>query len=248
NLVAQFLKSFQRSKIGENICTRQRHDKRRPSMAKSKAKTNAAVSSVPGVPTESEITPEDPHYNIPRGADGLPIFFILEPDVRRAFNAKMARGELGWNADRHPGFVKQAQTWVALFRQPPPLWLSEAVIIVCERRQDEYEGKGPVGRAIKAAIRLMRYRAVLAATPVGPCSDVKTGEPVRWRDVRKHAAQSLVNGPAQGKASTMKADYERVKDDVKHGRGGLYLTLLPTFGRKLSDVLNGKHRPKGIKS
>jgi hypothetical protein len=46
----------------------------------------------------------------------------------------------------------------------------------------------------------------------------------------------------------VKADYERVKNDFKHGRGGLYLTLLPTFGRKLRDVLNGKHRPTGTKS
>ena len=118
------------------------------------------------------------------------------------------------------------------------------MIAVCERRQDEYKGKGPVGRAIQAAIRLMRYRAILAVTPVGPASDVRTGERVTWRDIRKHAAYNLAVGPAQGKASTVKADYERVKNDFKHGRGGLYLTLLPSFGRKLRDVLNGKHRPR----
>ena len=205
-------------------------------------------TNVPGVPTESEIASDDRYRGIPRGADGLPIFFILEPDVQRDFDAKLARCELGWNADRHPGFVKQAQIWVALFRQPSPLWLSEAVIAVCERRQDEYKGKGPVGRAIQAAIRLMRYRAMLAVTPVGPASDVKTGRLVTWPDIREYAAQNLAGGPAQGKASTVKADYEQVKNDFKHGRGGLYLTLLPTFGRKLRDVLNGKHRPTGIKS
>ena len=65
-------------------------------------------TNVPGVPTESEIASDDRYRGIPRGADGLPIFFILEPDVQRDFDAKLARCELGWNADRHPGFVKQA--------------------------------------------------------------------------------------------------------------------------------------------
>lgn len=212
------------------------------------ARIKTKAAGVPAVPTESEIASDDRYRDIPRGADGLPIFFILETDVQRDFDAKLARCELGWNADRHPGWVKQAQIWVAIFRQPPPLWLSEAVIAVCERRQDEYKGKGPVGRAIQAAIRLMRYRAMLAVTPVGPASDVKTGRLVTWPDIREYAAQNLAGGPAQGKASTVKADYERVKNDFKHGRGGLYLTLLPTFGRKLRDVLNGKHRPTGTKS
>src|SRR5262245_46935406 len=111
-------------------------------MAKPKPKPNAGV---PSVPTESEITPDDPHYHIPRDANGLPIFFILEPDVQRDFNEKMGRCELGWNATRHPGFVKQAQIWLCFFRQPQPLWHSEAVIALSERRQ----GNGHIARATR---------------------------------------------------------------------------------------------------
>jgi hypothetical protein len=213
-----------------------------------RAPTAAYERTTSEAPESVVIPPDDPHYHIPRGADGLPIFIILEPDVQQDFDAKMARCKLGWDADQHPGFVKEAQILVAVFHQTTPLWLSEAVIAVCERRQDEYKGKGPVGRAIQAAIRLMRYRAMLAVMPVGPASDVKTEQRVGWRHIRKYAAQNLAGGPAQGRARTMKADYERVKNDFKYGRGGLYLRPLPTFGRKLRDVLNGKHRPAGIKS
>ena len=51
-------------------------------------------TNVPGVPTESEIASDDRYRGIPRGADGLPIFFIQEPDVQRDFDAKLARCEL----------------------------------------------------------------------------------------------------------------------------------------------------------
>jgi hypothetical protein len=205
-------------------------------MAKAKTKT------VPSMP--AEITPDDPHYHIPRDANGLPIFFILEPGVRRRYDQRLARCEQGWRATGNPGFVKEAQIWVHLHRQPPPLWLSEAVIALAERRQ----GKGHTKRATRAAIRLMRYQAMLSAPPPGRCCDLQTGRVVTWPDARADAARRLAKGPARGGVGAVKADYERVKKDLEQGRGGLYLQPLPTFGRKLRDVLNGKHRPAGIKS
>jgi hypothetical protein len=203
-------------------------------------KTNTAV---PGVPTELEITPDDPHYGIPRDADGLPIFYVLEPDVRRDYNVKMSRCELGWSATRHPSFVKQAQIWLRLFRQPPPLWHSEAVIALCERR----EGKGHAKRLFRNAQALMRYHAVCAALVVVPprkCCILKTGRVARWRDVFEYAANAVAETRAAGAWPTVKKDYMRVKKDSKEGRGARYLTPLPTFGRKLSDVVAGKHSPK----
>jgi hypothetical protein len=206
-------------------------------MARTKPRTSVAV------PTELVIAPDDPHYNIPRDADGLPIFFILEPDVQRDYDRKMMECERGWSATRDPGFVKQAQIWLHIFRQPSPLWLSEAIIAVCERRQN----KGHVAHAIRAAIRLMRYRAVCDAPKPGTY-DIKTGQRITWNDAYNHAVQKLARSPARAGWRTMKADYQQVKRDFDQGRGGLYDRPLPTFGRKLRDVLNGKHRPAGIKS
>jgi hypothetical protein len=186
----------------------------------------------------TELTPDDPHYNIPRGRDGSPIFFILPPAVQRDYDQKLARCERGWHATKNPGFIKEAQIWTHLHRQPPLLWLSEAVIALAERRQ----GKGHATRALRAAIRLMRYQAVLRAPRPGTY-DVQTGRRITWDDAYEYAAQALAKTRACGKASTMKEDYRQVRKDFKEGRSGLYYQPLPAF-RKLSDVLAGKHRPK----
>jgi hypothetical protein len=171
------------------------------------------------------------HRHIPRDADGAPIFCILSPGARHHYDEQMARCEYGWRATKHPGFIKEAQIWTHLLRQPPPLWLSEAVIVLAERRQ----GKGHITRMFGAAIRMMRYLAVRKAPKPGTY-EVETGKRITWDDAYAHAAQVLAGTPARGTHATMKEAYRQVKKDVREGRLGLYYRPLPTPGRKLRDA------------
>jgi hypothetical protein len=181
-------------------------------MARAK-KTKAAV---PAVPTESKITPDDPHYNIPRDANGDPVYLILPDDIRRSYARYMLSCEAGWRETGDPAFVAEAQTWTHYHRQPIPAWLHEAVWALALRRR----GRAHAARAKAAAIRLMRYQVVRDAQRRG----------LTWEAAYVHAADVLKQTNARGEPDTMKAAYITVKMDLKAGRHGLYST--PKLPRK----------------
>jgi hypothetical protein len=106
---------------------------------------------------------DDDHCNIPRDADGKPVFFILPPGMRVSYERKMRQCELGWQATRDPAFVTEAQIHTHLHRQPPLLWLTEAIIALNTKRRTKDDAK----RAIEAQTRWMRYDAVRTAKEHG---------------------------------------------------------------------------------
>jgi hypothetical protein len=177
--------------------------------------------------------PTDPHHGIPLAEDGNPIFFILPPGVQASYDRRMLNCKQGWKATGDPGFVREARIWAFFHRQPDPLWLTEAVIALAERRG----GKGHAKRALAAARDLMRYEAVCAAPQPGSCCDLATERLWTWKDCFEFAAKGLAGTCGAGKWPTVKTSYQRVKRDLKGGRGGLYLRPLPTSGRKFSDAI-----------
>jgi hypothetical protein len=171
---------------------------------------------------------------IPHDADGVPIFFVLPPDLRTSYNNKLARCERGWLATEDPAFAIEAFILTHLHRQPPLLWVTEAACSLAARRRT----KGHIKRAIEAVIRRMRYEAVRDAHGGGP----KRGG-LAWDQAYVRAAETLALTRAAAEPSTMEAVYKQVKRDLKQGRGGLYaMPKMP--GRKLGDVLGRKPSPR----
>ena len=151
----------------------------------------------------------DPHDGIPTDENGVPIFFVLPPAARAKYERKMERCERGWRTSGDPAFVSEAQIHIDLHRQPPPLWLSEAIIELCAKRRT----KGYATDAYNAAVRQMRYEAVLEAQRRG----------MSWEAAYATAAEALAGTRAKGEALTMKAAYVDVVRDLKNGRTDRYL-------------------------
>jgi hypothetical protein len=183
--------------------------------------------SVSTVPIESErgaaetfdpTDTTDPHYGIPLAADGYPIFLILPPDVQVSYDRRMLRCKQGWQATGDPAFVIEASIHTYHFRQPPPLWLIEAVCSLGVKRRT----KAYITRAFRAAIRRMRYEAVRDAKRTRAVRDAKRTR--TWDEAYEHAAVVLAGTAGSGEAATMAADYKQVVADCKAGRGGLYIS------------------------
>ena len=244
-------------------------------MAKTKPKTNAAVPCVPGVPTESEITPDDPHYNIPRDAKGDPIFFILPPDIQQSYKRRLRACELGWAATGDPAFIVEALIWAHLHRQPNPLWLAEAAVALVRDRRTKTQANRVLERRVQwvrfttvrdakeQGLRWLQTRIESAPKAIADLSKKAGNEErieawkdfaedaklraekirqrgwVTWEEARVLAAEGLCRTEMKGEPDTMHKDYDRVKRDLKAGRGGLY--FLPKLPRKsLTEVL-GAH-------
>jgi hypothetical protein len=167
------------------------------------------------------------HSDIPCDADGVPIFFVLPPELRASYDKKLARCEAGWRATGDPAFAIEAYVLTHLHRQPPLLWVTEAACSSAARRRT----KGHVTRALNAAIRRMRYEAVRDAHGGGP----KRGG-LTWSAAYRRAAETWAQTRARGESSTMETAYKKVKRDLKQGRFGRY--AIPKMPRKkLGDVL-----------
>jgi hypothetical protein len=153
------------------------------------------------------------HRNIPKDANGDPIFLILPPELRPRYEARMAQFQRGWNASRDPAFVTEAHKWAHLHRQPSPQWLDEAVWILAANRRTAEHAK----RADERAAHFMRYQAV---------RDVK-GPGVSWEQATERAAEILAGTGAEGEPKTMWESYKLVKRDLREGRGDLYIRPKP---------------------
>ena len=211
DFVARICKYFQWPGIGEKIWARQWCDKGRRFV--------------------DEI---DDHPGIPRDADGVPIFFILPPAKRASYDKKLARCEVRWRATGDPAFAIEAYVLTYLHRQPPALWVTEAVCNLGTKSRT----KGYVTRAFNAGIRRMRYEAVRDAHGGGP----KRGG-LTWTAAYDRAAENLAQTPAAAGRDSMEADYKKVKRDLKQGRFDRFgVPKMPR--KKLGDVLRRKPSPR----
>ena len=132
---------------------------------------------------------DDPHQAIPKDAHGDPIFFILPDGVRASYERNLAKCEAGWRATGDPGFIRDAQALTHLHRQPPLLWLSEAVIELAAKRRT----KGYATRVLRNTIKQMRYEAVWKAVLKAKHKAVRKAKPKAsiWDEAYESAAASL---------------------------------------------------------
>jgi hypothetical protein len=177
---------------------------------------------------------DDDHRGIPRDAEGNPIFLILPPATRERYEQQIAQCEAAWRGGE-PLAVAEATTWTYLYRQPIPEWLERAIVELAIGRRTKEQAK----RYLEAGKRMARYMAV---------RDLKTGMPghydpiadVTWEEAFQLAAERLVGTSMAGSAETMKADYAKVKRDLKAKRSGKYFILKDWRYRN-----NGRPDPRG---
>jgi hypothetical protein len=155
---------------------------------------------------------------IPRDANGKPIFLILPPGVQASYDRKMKNCETGWTATGDPWAVAEAHTWAHLHRQPSSAWLDDAVwALACQRRTKRH-----AKRAREAQIRIARYDTVRAARLI---KDPKTKKKLSWTKACELAAENLADKPdLAADSEKMWKAYKQVKKHLKEGRGGLYFT------------------------
>ena len=97
--------------------------------------------SRPQAPTETAGC--DCHENIPKDANGDPIFLILPPGIRAKYEERMSGLEQAWAATKDPAYFREANSLGAfLYRQPTPRWLYEAGdAIAAGRRTKQHDEK-----------------------------------------------------------------------------------------------------------
>jgi hypothetical protein len=156
---------------------------------------------------------------IPRDAAGDPIFLILPDRNRASYDRKLAACEAGWRTTGDPLAVSEAAVWAYAHRQPLPRWLTEAVVMLATNSR----GKDPAKRALEAAADSLRYQAVCDAKAERRAGYLK-GRKVSWEAAYGRAADVLAQTHARGSAAAMKRSYQKVKRDLREGRGARYFT------------------------
>ena len=168
---------------------------------------------------------DDDHRGIPRDANGDPIFLILPPEMRASYDRDMANCEAHWLATHDLGWIREAECHTSIYRQPPPLWLSEAIIELTT----EHRAKVHAERVQDSAVRMARYYAVR--------EEIAKGVP--WTDdqVIEHACKRLEGTQAAGGVSAVKKAYISVLKDLRAGRIDQYNNEPKTPQVTLTDAL-----------
>jgi hypothetical protein len=98
----------------------------------------------------------DCHENIPKDANGNPVFLILPPHDRARYEEWMAEYEQAWRTTKDPIYFRAASTVNFIHRQPQPRWLYEAGDeIAAGRRTKRHEQ-----RYLDALRHCLRYETV----------------------------------------------------------------------------------------
>jgi hypothetical protein len=154
----------------------------------------------------TKIGARDPHRNIPKDADGVPVFFLLPAGMRASYERKLTACEAAWRETKDPFAFAEALSLAFFHRQPVPPWLHEAAWAVAAGRR----GKAHVRRAREAATHLMRYMIVRDARAAG----------MSWDKAYERAVVGTAVEPEAAKKS-----YAQVKNDLRAKRAGLYHTI-----------------------
>ena len=153
------------------------------------------------------------HRDIPKDANGDPVYFILPDDMRASYERKLRKCERGWQATSDPAFITEAEILRHLHRQVSPLWLAEANIkLHAERRTKDH-----VKRAIEAGIRWMRYDTLRTAKEHGLHWLQHRAEAATRRAIEEKKRAAELAGDA--KAKDEKAEAERAAEAAtKHAK------------------------------
>jgi hypothetical protein len=171
----------------------------------------------PQAPTETAGC--DCHENIPKDANGDPIFLILPPGDRAKYEKRMASLKQAWAATEDPAYFREATTLQFIHRQPTPRWLYEAGdAIAAGRRTRQHDEQYLDGQR-----HLRRYTTVRAFREAGYTEDAALDKAVEELARTGHAAAR----------TTIKDSYDRIRRELQAGRYGRYQPLVqPRFRTK----------------
>jgi hypothetical protein len=153
----------------------------------------------------------DCHENIPKDADGNPIFLILPSDKRAKYERKMANHERAWHATKDPAYAVEAMMWARAYRQPLPGWLYAASIAIATKRRTKRDEE----RYFDAMRHRKRYETVCAFRAAG----------LTLEKALDKAVGELAKGRAAASRSTIEASYKRVQRELRANRSGWYQPL-----------------------
>jgi hypothetical protein len=156
----------------------------------------------------------DDHHDIPRDAEGNPIFLILPAPMRADYEEVMVSCEAAWRAGETLA-VAEAATCVHLYRQPIPKWLEQAIVELAIGGRTKQQAK----HYTEAQLQLKRYMAVrnLKLDINFTQGTARRVSAISWEAAYEKAAEILAETTAAGSAATMKADYYRVQRDLNAG-------------------------------
>jgi hypothetical protein len=154
----------------------------------------------------------DCHENIPKDENGVPIFFILPPDIRAKYERRLSGFERAWNATKDPAYFRQALAWNHLHRQPTSRWLYEAGdAIAAERRTRQHDE-----RYLDRQRHFLRYEIVRAFREAGLTLD----------EALDKACERLGGMGAAASRSTVADSYDRIRRELRTNRFGRYKPLV----------------------
>ena len=142
------------------------------------------------------------HQDIPKDANGDPVFFILPDDMRASYERKLRQCELGWQATNDSAFLTEAEILRHLHRQVSPLWLAEANIALHAKRRT----KGHAKRAIETGIRWMRYDTLRTAKEHGLHWLQHQAEAATRRSIEEKKRAAELVGDVEAKDEKAKAE------------------------------------------
>jgi hypothetical protein len=155
------------------------------------------------------------HDNIPKDANGVPIFFILPDGVRATYERKLRSAKQVWLATRDPGALRQAAVWIKSHRQPEPEWFFDAIVTLLGGMRSDKD----VQRAENNAVHSQRYQIVRDERADALAA---TGIEISVDEASERAADKFKK---LGSWLDFKRSYYKVRGALKQGLGGAFNTI-----------------------
>jgi hypothetical protein len=154
----------------------------------------------------------DPHRDIPKDAEGNPIFFILPDGIKASYERKLRSAKETWLATGDTGALRKAAYDIKHHRQTmvEADWFFDAIVtILANMRSDD-----DVRRARHNAVHRDRIADATAA-----------GVKLSIDEASERAVNFLKDSAAIGTPEDMRRSYFKVKKALKQGLGGAFNTI-----------------------
>jgi hypothetical protein len=153
------------------------------------------------------------HDNIPKDANGDPIFLILPDGVRASYERKLKSAKDAWLATGDLGAIRQAAVYIKSYRQPQPDWYFDAIMTLTTNLRSDKD----VQRAENNAVHSQRYQIVRDIM-----KDAAAGTELSVEDACERAANRF---KALGSWLDFKRSYYKVRGALKQGLGAAFNTI-----------------------
>jgi hypothetical protein len=156
----------------------------------------------------------DPHRDIPKDANGDPIFFVLPDGVKASYERTLRSAKDAWCTTGDPGALRQAAVFIKHHRQPMPDWFFDAIMTLTTNLRSDSD----VQRANDNATHSQRYQVVRDQIADAATAGVKLA-------VDKASGRAADRFRTLGSTEDLKRSYYKVKKALKQGLGAAFNTI-----------------------